>query len=71
MNGYECGRCGQAPCVCKEIERNYRIADGKEVIETAWHVLATTPKWKIRIIRIFWPEILHVIEVMKEYYRIL
>ena len=68
MNGYECGVCDCAPCVCTERERRERIKEGTIVIESLWQAMAHLPVWKMKIIRWLWPDIAHVAKDMKEYH---
>ena len=68
MNEYECGSCGCYPCVCFKEKEIKKITEEQEVIEIAWRIFATLPKWKLRLIRWFWPEILDVATAMLKYY---
>jgi len=68
MNGYECSMCGTDPCVCKEVERRKNIKEGKIAIESMWQAMAHLPRWKMKIIRWLWPDIIHVAEDLREYY---
>jgi len=72
MNGAECGTCGYIQCKCGERilkrKRDEAIRNGQATIEAAWQVIARLPHWKIKILRWFWPDVLKVIDAMKEYY---
>jgi len=68
MNGYECGSCGTDPCVCREVERNKNVREGKIAIESMWQAMAHLPRWKMKIIRWLWPDIIHVADDLREYY---
>jgi len=73
MNGgmTECGRCDCDPCCCEAIEKRkqkQRIKDGKVVIESLWQTMARLPRWKRKIIKWLWPDIIDVADNLKEYY---
>jgi hypothetical protein len=68
MNGYECGMCDMAPCVCKEIERRERIIEGKEAIQSMWQADHHLFGWRRLLVRLIWPDVLHVMEDIKEFY---
>lgn len=68
MNGYECSMCDQDPCICTRLERAKNIKEGKIALESMWQAMAHLPVWRMKIIRWFWPDIVRVIEDLKEYY---
>ena len=68
MNGYECGMCDVSPCVCAENERRQQIVDGKIVLESLWQAMAHLPRWKMKIVRWLWPDIINVADDLREYY---
>ena len=68
MNGYECGECHCEPCTCKEKLRKKRVAEGKIALESMYQAFVHLPKWKRKIVKWLWPDIIHVAEDLKEYY---
>lgn len=73
MNGgmTECGRCDCDPCCCKAIEKRkqeQRVKDGKVVIESMWQAMTHLPRWKMKIVRWLWPNIIDVANDLREYY---
>ncbi len=66
MNGglTECVVCGFDPCVCKHL----RIVEGKEVAEIGIDVFSKVKRWKIRIIRWFWPDLQRLSDALYEYW---
>lgn len=73
MNGgmTECTKCDCDPCICAEITKHkqqQRILDGKIVIESLWQVMSDLPRWKRKIIKWFWPDIIQVADDLREYY---
>lgn len=68
MNGYECGVCDCAPCICAERDRRKRISEGKIVIESLWQAMVHLSNWKRKIIKWLWPDIIHVAKDLQEYY---
>ena len=68
MNGYECSMCDTDPCICKEVERNKNVREGKIAIESMWQAMAHLPRWKMKIVRWLWPDIIDVADDLREYY---
>lgn len=72
MNGAECNICGDCThdeCQCpNKLKQNKDIDNISEVIETVWNVFAIIPRWKLKIIRWIWPDILRAVESVKKYY---
>lgn len=69
MNGsdsYDCSSCGTHPCLCAENKQ--KIADGKIVLENLWQAMSNLPRWKRKIIKWFWPDIIRVADDLREYY---
>lgn len=68
MNGYECGDCNMAPCVCKERDRRKRIKEGKIVIESLWQAMSHLSRWRMKLVKWLWPDIIHVSKDLLDYY---
>ena len=68
MNGTECGECGQIQCQCNFREQLGTGMEAMAAIESLWHALAVLPRWKMRIVRWFWPEIMEVTNKLRQFY---
>lgn len=55
-------------CNCDKVERNKRVRDAEIAIESMWQAFAHLPRWKKKIVKWLWPDIIHVAEDIKEYY---
>ena len=66
MNGgmTECGVCDSDPCICKHI----RITQGKDVCETGIDVFSKVKRWRIRIIKWFWPDLQRLSDALYDYW---
>jgi hypothetical protein len=67
MNGYQCGSCGECPCICPKCAREQRIKNGTTVIESLWQAITHLPRWKQKIINWLWPDMLLVAKDLKEH----
>ena len=68
MNGYECGMCDTSPCTCKNDLRRQRIVEGKVALESLWQAFVHLPRWKMKIVKWIWPDIIHVAQNLQDYY---
>lgn len=68
MNGYDCGICNCEPCVCDGQERKKNIKEGKIAIESMWQAVVHLSRWRMKIVKWIWPDIIHVAEDLQKYY---
>ncbi len=67
----ECGQCGYDSCQCeaiKERKQQQRIKDGKVAIESVWRAMGNLPRWKRKIVKWLWPDIIHAAQDLQDYY---
>ena len=66
MNGgmTECVKCGFDDCVCE----NIKLMERKEVVETAIDVFSRVKRWKIKIIKWFWPDLQRLSDALYDYW---
>lgn len=70
MNGgmTECSKCDCDPCVCGARKEIKRITDGKVVVETALDVFAQVGRWRMKIIKLIWPDIKRLSNDLYDYW---
>lgn len=66
MNGglSECVICDCDPCVCK----HRKITQGKEAVEIGIDVFSKVKRWRIKIIRWFWPDLQRLSDALYDYW---
>lgn len=67
MNGYECGVCDMAPCVCRADARRRRIKSGQEAIQSIHQAGLHLTGWRRRLVKFLWPDLLHVMDDIRAY----
>lgn len=68
MNGYECGGCGQSPCVCREREKTIRIKSGRDVAEVGIDVFSKVKRRRMKIIKWIWPDIQRLTDALYDFW---
>lgn len=68
MNGYECGSCDTSPCVCAELEKREKIKNGQIIIESLWQAMSKLSRWRMKLVKWLWPDIVKVSNDMLDYY---
>ena len=68
MNGYECGECGQCPCVCEEMRRRKTITEGKKVAEIGIDVFSKVKRRRMKLIKWLWPDLQRLSDALYDYW---
>jgi len=66
MNGglTECVVCGLDNCACE----SRKLAERKEVVETAIDVFSKVKRWRIKIIKWLWPDLQRLSDALYDYW---